>query len=274
MTPDRPLAGCIVLVTRAAAQAAPTLDALAAVGASGWCIPTLAITPSADPTALPAALAELATTAIAIFTSANAVAAASPALLAAGGLPADTLVAALGAATAAALRARGLVAPARPIVVPAGTADSEALLADPAFARLDGRRVVIFTGDEPRAWLAATLTARGARVRVTPVYARACPPPVDAGTARALASRPLHAVTAASAQGLRHLYAMVDPVDAEAGHRLRALPHVVTHPRIAAVAADTLHVRGPVAVADDAHGATARTLVGILAPALRPAASP
>jgi uroporphyrinogen-III synthase len=261
---DGALAGCTVLVTRAAAQAVATVAALEAVGARAWCLPTLVIGPPADAGALDAALARREAFDIAVFTSANAVTAVSARLLAVGGLTAGTTVAALGRGTEAALRSTGIVPPPRTIVIPPDTADSEALLDTATFGTVAGRHVVVFTGDDPRPWLADTLAARGARVEVVPTYARHCPPPVDADVAETLATSPLDAVTAASTQGLAHLYAMVDPVLPPAGRRLRALPHVVTHARIAAAARDVLGVHGRTVVADDAHTGTVRALVGIL----------
>jgi uroporphyrinogen-III synthase len=261
--PDRrPLAGRVVLVTRPAAQAAATVDAIQAAGAHAWCLPTLAITAPGAPHAVAHAIAALRGAAFAIFTSANAVDGAIAFGLDRAALAsADRVLAAVGAGTAAALHARGLVDTVDAVLVPEAGSDSEALLAHPRFASVAGLGGVVFTGDDARPWLVDTLRARGATVEVAATYARGCPPPVDAATEAALAAAPLDAVTTASSEGLRHLHAMVG---ARALARLRALPHVVTHSRIAA-AARAAGVSGPVAIADDARDGTVRALVGILA---------
>ena len=132
--------------------------------------------------------------------------------------------AAVGAGTRRELEARGIGA----VLAPEAAADSEALLALPQLARMEGKRVVIFRGEGGRALLGTALTARGARVEYAECYRRTRPA-ADAG---ALLSswREVHAVTVSSAEGLENLFAMLG-TPGEAG--LRATPMFVGHERVA-----------------------------------------
>ena len=99
-----------------------------------------------------------------IYTSANAVEQA----LAQTGRLARAATAAIGRATARAVEAAGI----RVDAIPATGADSEGLLALPAFAAPAGRRILIFKGVGGRDALRAELVRRGAAVVVAEVYRR------------------------------------------------------------------------------------------------------
>lgn len=82
-------------------------------------------------------------------------------------------IAAIGPTTAAAIEAAGR----RVDIQPASGFDSEALLAEPAFADVDGKSVRIIRGNAGREKLAETLKARGARVDYLSAYKRLLPEP-------------------------------------------------------------------------------------------------
>jgi uroporphyrinogen-III synthase len=78
---------------------------------------------------------------------------------------------AVGPATAQVLATAGL-----PVEVPESGFDSEAVLALPALADLQGRRILICRGEGGREWFADTLRGRGAEVEVISFYQRRCNP--------------------------------------------------------------------------------------------------
>ena len=230
------LSGRAVLVTRPAHQAENLVALLATESAEPVRFPTLAIEPI-DGDAFDTGSID-----IAVFTSANAVRHGLPVVAAAGGFAANARLAAIGRGTTEALRREGHV----DVLMPAEGADSESLLAVPALTDVAGQRVAILTGAGGRTLLADALRARGAEVRVLPVYRRVRPSIDPAPLHDRLERGALHAVTISSAEGLANLFAMVD---AQAGRLLLRLPHIVTHTRIAeaarARAISTVVVAGP-----------------------------
>lgn len=221
-----PLAGRSVLVTRPAHQCEGLAARLTEAGAEPVLLPTIEIESLADDPRLAAAVSALPRTDTVIFVSANAVAHAWPIIEAGGGLPSTLLVAAIGGATAEALRRHGV----RDVVTAEAGADSEALLGVPAFTDVAGQRIAIFSGVGGRTLLRDTLRDRGADVSVVPCYVRRVPEgPVDDLVQRLAAAR-LDAVTITSAEGARNLFARLP---AEAVRRLRLVPHVVNHARVA-----------------------------------------
>lgn len=227
--PLLPLAGRAVLVTRPAHQSQGLAGRLAALGAEPVLFPTISIEPLTQDPRLADAIAGLRDFDLAIFASANAVAHAWPAIAAAGGFDAHTRVAAIGKGTAGALAERG----ARDVLVSAEGADSEALLSLAPLKDVQGKRVAIFSGLGGRTLLQDTLRARGAQVTVVPCYVRNVPElPLD-DLVKRLDDGKLDAVTATSAEGVRNLFDRVPPGSAQ---RLRPLPHVVNHSKVAEAA--------------------------------------
>jgi len=219
-----------VIVTRPSAQAAAWVGRLHALGCDAVALPLIAIAPVDDPAPLQAAWAALASKALVVFVSANAVVqffARRPP----GAWPAAVLAGSTGPGTTRALRAAGV--PEAAIVEPAADApafDSEALWSRLAARDWAGRQVLVVRGENGRDWLAATLAARGANVQFVAAYRR-LPPPLDDGARRLLAE--------AIAAPRRHLWCFSS---SEAVGRLRALAPaadwsaalaVATHPRIA-----------------------------------------
>ncbi len=182
---DRPLAGCTVVVTRAAEQAGGLVGALTAAGAAVVEVPVIATAPPPDDgAALAAALARLGPPDWVAVTSANGAAA-----VARAGLPPGVRVAAVGPATAAALRAEGI----EPALVPA-TALAEALAvalgpaaSGPAASgpAASGTTIVLAQAEAARPVLAERLAAAG--WRVVPVVAYRTVPVVPAPELRVAA---------------------------------------------------------------------------------------
>ncbi|MDR2189623.1 MAG: uroporphyrinogen-III synthase [Azonexus sp.] len=225
------LAGCTIVVTRPAAQAASLAEAIAAAGGQPLLFPLLDIAPAADPASLAAAAKKLAAYDWAVFVSPNAVAHALPTLLAHGPWPSGLRPATVGPGTARALAAQGVTN----CLAPSERFDSEALLALPELAaeRVAGRRVAIFRGDGGRELLAEALRERGASVDFIPCYRRLPP----AGGAQTLLAAwrggRLDALTVSSSEALRYL---LDMLDAEGRAWLQKTPLFVPHARIAETA--------------------------------------
>jgi len=225
--PAGPLAGVGVIVTRPARQAAGLVRTLDAMGARPIVWPAIVILPPADATALARAHAALASYDLAIFVSANAVEFGAPD---AARWPASLPIFAPGQGTADAITDVGLQA-AR---VPDTTFDSDGLLALPALTHVEGRRVVIFRGEDGRAQLGDTLRARGASVDYVTCYRRAAPSTGAEGLAGILEAGEAHVLTLTSAEGLANLLHALEPFPAR--RRLRELATFAAHPRIVAAA--------------------------------------
>ncbi|MEO8039186.1 MAG: uroporphyrinogen-III synthase [Betaproteobacteria bacterium] len=254
-SPDRILGGHAILVTRPERQAAGLARLLRERGAEPVLFPTIEIRAASDPEPLRRALGQLRAMDLVVFASANAVAHAWPAIVAAGGLAIGTAVMAIGEGTAAALTEAGCDR----VVTPAEGADSEALLATSALQDVTGRRIAIFSGSGGRELLADTLRARGACVEKVPCYARGRPALDPAPIRARLACGALSAIIATSSEGVDNLYAML-AADVVA---LARLPHVVPHQRIAA----TLRRHGAdlVTVTRSGDAALVDALPGVLA---------
>lgn len=130
-------------------------------------------------------------------------------------------VAAVGTGTRQELEQRGF----RNVLAPAGQADSEALLALPELAQVTGTRVLILRGAGGRELLGETLAARGARVDHAQCYRRVRP------ETRPLEGR-IDALCVGSGEALTNLAALLGR------ERLEHAPVFVSHPRVAAQAAD------------------------------------
>ncbi|GAC1629533.1 MAG: hypothetical protein NVS9B10_20840 [Nevskia sp.] len=191
------LRGCHVLVARPAPQSAALCALIQAAGGTAESLPLLAIVPVADPAAAAARLARARAAQRWIFSSTNAVNHA--AALAAQPWP---TCAAVGAATAAALEALGL----DDVLCPASGDGAEALLALPVFAQVEGRHIVLISGEQPLPLLETRLRERGARVELIAVYRRAPVAQAPERIARSLARADLAIVPSAEAlQQLLHL---------------------------------------------------------------------
>jgi len=218
------LKGAGVLVTRPAEQAAGLSQLISLAGGEPVALPALAIAPAQDTAAIAEAISHRAAWSIALFISANAVRAGLPRLQAAGGLVAQTRVAAVGKATAQALSQAGI----KVDIVPGQRFDSEALLQDPALQDMAGKTVAIFRGEGGRELLAETLSNRGARIEYVQVYRRVKPSLSVTPVVSRWRNGGIHVVTVTSNEALQNLFDMLG----DDGHNLlRRTPLVVISER-------------------------------------------
>jgi uroporphyrinogen III methyltransferase/synthase len=205
----RPLAGKVVIVTRAAAQAGPFHTLLEAAGADVVLLPTIVIEPPDSWAPLDAALARAGEYRWVIFTSVNGVTM-TRRRLAESGRGAEALggarVAAIGPATAEALAGWGLGA----AVVP------DEYVAEGLAARLRGLlaagdRVLLPRAAETRDLLVRELEGMGARVDEVAAY-RTRPALQRAAEVRFLLERGgVDVVTFTSSSTVRHFAALFAP---------------------------------------------------------------
>lgn len=227
-----PLSGRSVLVTRPRERAGALIERLSALGARPIPCPVIEIQPLPWSGAPAAGRYD-----IVVFTSPAAVEHGSDGM----DLRGTFEVAGVGPATAAALRERGFGV----TIEPAGSHDSEGLLAHPALApeRISGRNVLIVRGEGGRGLLGRGLVARGARVDYAEVYRRARPAgPVPAEAAGC------DIITVTSNEGVTNLLAMIDSTT-----RTRVLGRpLVTASERGAQWARECGFAGPIAVANGA----------------------
>jgi len=201
-TPERPLDGRTVVVTRAAAQAQRFTQLLEAAGARVLEAPAIAIAPPPSWEPLDGALAALDTFTWVIFTSVNGVAMVDR-RLAARGLTWSAMsgrrVAAIGPATADALAEHGV----RADVVP-GEYRAEGLVERLRAVMTPADRVLLPRAAQTRDVLVTELRRLGAHVEEVPAYTTRR---AEAGTARlreALAAGTIDAVTFTSSSTARN----------------------------------------------------------------------
>ncbi|QHS10354.1 uroporphyrinogen-III synthase [Sinimarinibacterium sp. NLF-5-8] len=193
------LAGLRVLVTRPAAQAESLCGQLSARGAQVSRLPLQRIEFINTP-ALAIRLRSLRSASLWIFTSVNAVSGARA--LDQGAWPA---CAAIGEATAQALRQVAGVEALRP----EAQYDSEGLLALPVLQNIQGREIVLISGQGGRGVLEPALIARGARLVRLDVYRRL--PLVHAAADLGRALEGLDAIIITSGEALMQFFAQLTP---------------------------------------------------------------
>jgi uroporphyrinogen-III synthase len=220
------LAGKRVVVTRPRELAQGLAARIRQAGGEALLFPAIEIRDPQDPALVRKLLGRLREFDLAVFVSPSAV---RKALELAEGRDWPR-VAAVGEGTRRELEQCGF----RDVIAPAGRADSEALLALPELAQVAGSRVLILRGAGGRELLVETLAARGAKVETAECYRRVRPaagaPPPDGR---------IDAVCVSSGEALVNLAAMLG------NERLAGTPVFVSHPRVAAQAAE-LGLRHPV----------------------------
>mgnify|MGYP002778095606 CR=1 FL=1 len=222
----------LVFITHPQPRADHVCARLREAGLAAHALPAFGLRPLA-PEALADAAARLSDYDIAVMVSPTAVAMLTGA---AGGRPwpARTLAAVVGRGSRDALML-GPGPPAR-VSMPEGSADAEALLAEPEMSEVVGKRILLVRGETGRDEFAQTLRARGATVDELRAYARTeAPWPEPAATAlfqaAAQASAAVFVFTTTSAAA-RVEQALADR-GAAALAWARACPALAVHPRIA-----------------------------------------
>ncbi|HZD53005.1 MAG TPA: uroporphyrinogen-III synthase [Woeseiaceae bacterium] len=227
---EMPLAGCGVLVTRAAHQAAGLIEAVEQAGGEAIRFPVIEIQ-GRDPEILRRERDALPAPDIVVYTSPNAVRYAFD-----PGSDSGALVAAVGPATETALRSRGRTVDIRS----PGGFDSEHLLAEAALGEVTGKIVRIVRGDRGRELLATTLAERGATVDYLSVYRRLPARHTDEELLeleRLWRAGRVHVVTVMSVESLDNL---LTSLPAHCRDALPATPLVTPSKRVIQTAADRI----------------------------------
>jgi len=202
----RPLAGRVILVTRARQQAGRFAALLEEAGGIVLLVPTIAIEPPPSWAPLDAALARAAEYRWAIFTSVNGVAMVRRRLAESGRggeALASCRIAAIGPATAQALRAWGL----RAEVIP-GEYVAESLVDRLRPLVRPGDRVLLARAADTRDLLVRELGAMGAAVDEVAAYRTRPAREQEAGLRAALAERRVDVVTFTSSSTVRNFCAL------------------------------------------------------------------
>jgi uroporphyrinogen-III synthase len=227
-TPDLPLSGCGIAITRPRDQARALADGIASAGGEAISFPLLEIVPLEDYSTFDAVTADLDHFDWAVFISTNAAEHSLKRLLARRAWPAGLRCAGIGPSTQAELARFGL----RDVLIPQDRFDSESLLNLPEMQDVKGKQFLIFRGEQGRELLADTLRQRGAEVVMAESYRR-INPQQDAGELEHLRQQGrLHAIVVTSSEALRNLIALVGMNRAW----LQGTPLFVNHPRIAETA--------------------------------------
>ena len=243
-----------VLVTRAAEQAAPLVEALQAAGLEVEAVPTIAIEPVSPGGPLDDAAAQLARYAWVVVTSANGARAVVEASDRCGTDVAIVRWAAVGSATAAALAQRGITATFTPALSSGdGIADELPVSA--------GDRVLLARADIADDRLPARLRERGADVDEVVAYRTVEAPPASREQlARAFALGPLDAIVFTSGSTVRGLLSLLTPQERRVALRSAAW---CIGPSTAAVARESGFGR-----VTEAPGASAPALAASISSAL------
>lgn len=219
------LKGKGVLVTRPLHQAGNLAARIRELGGEPWLFPVLEIADSENKQPLLDLLARLDKFDLAVFVSPNAVEKVMPLVLANRSWPRHVLVATVGRGSALVLERYGITG----VIFPEEGSDSEALLRAPRLQAMQGRRVVIFRGNDGRKLLGDTLRDRGARVEYIECYRR-CKPEIDPlPLLKHWRDGGIQAVIISSSEGLDNLFDMIG----ETGQQLlKATPLLTAHERI------------------------------------------
>ena len=239
---SKPLAGRGIVVTRPRELAFGLAAAIEKAGGKAILFPTIDIE-DAPP---PAALERLDSCDLAVFVSPTAV---QKVMARVGQWPERVAAAAIGAGSKRELERHGV----RKVLAPEEGADSEALLALPALARMTGKRVVIFRGGAGRPLLGEALAARGAMVEYADCYRRLLAKSDPAPLLEQWRRGAVHAVTVSSSEGLDNFVTLAGAAG------LATTPLFVPHERVAARARE--HGAQGIIVAGPADAAVLERLV-------------
>jgi uroporphyrinogen-III synthase len=236
------LAGRHIVVTRPAGQNEALATLIRDAGGEPIVFPVLEILDLEDTRGLVAAADRLDQYDLAVFISPNAVDKAMNVIRARGDWPPRLRAATIGRASEKALARHGVAE----VIAPTGRFDSEALLALPALAGVQGWRVAVFRGDGGRELLGDTLRVRGATVDYVECYRRVRPNADVEPLLKRWARGEIDAVTVSSSEGLRNLYDMLGKLGQA---WLKRTPLFAPHARIAesarALGCDRVFETGP-----------------------------
>ncbi|MBL7002447.1 MAG: uroporphyrinogen-III synthase [Gammaproteobacteria bacterium] len=112
--------------------------------------------------------------------------------------------------------------------LPNKTYDSEGLLTSELLQQVDGKKIIIFRGQEGRNLLGDTLQERGATVDYCEVYRR-CIPQIKEADYNKVFHKPPHLAIFTSSEGLLHAYKMLS---AEDGEKLLDIPWLLISERM------------------------------------------
>ena len=220
------LAGRRIVVTRPAGQNEGLAEMIRAEGGEPIVFPVLEILDLEDTRALVAAADRLEAYDLAVFISPNAVDKALNVIGARREWPERLRAATIGRASEKALARYGVTN----VIAPSGRFDSEALLALPQLADVQGWRVAVFRGDGGRELLGDTLRSRGATVEYVECYRRVRPNADVEPLLKRWGRGEIDAVTVSSSEGLRNLYDMLGKLGQA---WLKRTPLLAPHARIA-----------------------------------------
>ena len=219
------LAGRCIVVTRPAGQNEGLAELIRAEGGEPIVFPVLEILDLDDTRALVAAADRLHEYDLAVFISPNAVDKALNVIGARRAWPPGLRAATIGRASERALARYGVA----DVIAPSGRFDSEALLALPQLADVQGWRVVVFRGDGGRELLGDTMRERGATVDYIECYRRVRPNADVEPLLKRWGRGEIDAVTVSSSEGLRNLYDMLGKLGQA---WLKRTPLLAPHARI------------------------------------------
>jgi len=239
-----PLNGLNVLVTRPRHQGAGLAASIEKRGGLSLSLPVIDIALPRDPGAARALLASLDDFALVIFISPNAVAQALALMDKQRARRSRARFMAVGESSAAALEQAGF----SPVVRPAGSAGSEALLALPELqpTKVAGSPILIVRGEGGRALLGDTLSERGARVTYAEVYRRILPKVNGTALAERGSNGGIDTIVVTSSQGMDNLFALLG--DDSVGW-LQETGYVVVSERLATRARELGIQRPPIVAA-------------------------
>lgn len=220
-----------VLVTRPEPQNQVLCRRIDAEVGRAISFPTISFAPPPSRYEFESALTQLHEQEALIFVSPQAVYASLPAIRRVWpAFPGNAMLAAVGAGTASALREQGVSAVHFP-----RDANSEGLLAMPAFSAITGQRIAVIRGLGGREAIDRALAERGARVLTVIAYQRVLPSVDPAPVITLLQQHAIDIVVCTSYEGVRNLVTMLgDAVLNE----LCSLPLIVMSERIKLLASD------------------------------------
>lgn len=202
------LLGQVIVNTRPGHQQAKLTSLLEAEGARVLSFPAIEIVETLATPFLQNLAANLAAYQIAIFVSRNAVDGAF-AFIGDAALPEMLQLGVIGGGTQAVLAENVVDLEAR--LIRSEPYDSEGLLSAPALQRVQGKKIIIFRGQQGRNLLGDELAARGARVSYCEVYRRQ-PPRLAADDFTVLLDGAIPTlILFTSNEGMRYLLDMLDP---------------------------------------------------------------